>query len=60
MGRSLKSQMKLSDKLEAKFTAVIGESELAEGKVKVKRMTDGTEEEVALAALANYIKEKKA
>lgn len=59
MGRSLKSQMKLSDKLQAKFTAVIGESELHEGKVKVKRMSDGTEESVNLSDLATYINKKK-
>ena len=59
MGRSLKSQMKLSDKLSSKFTVVIGESELAQGKVKVKRMSDGSEEEVNLDDLARYIMQKK-
>ena len=59
MGRSLKSQMKLSDKLSSKFTVVIGESELAQGKVKVKTMSDGSEEEIALNDLARYIMQKK-
>lgn len=59
MGRSLKSQMKLADKLAAKFTVVLGESELAAGKVKVKKMTDGTEEEIPLSDLARYINDKK-
>ena len=59
MRRSLKSQMKLADKLAAKYTAVIGESELQQGKVKVKQMSDGSEEEVALSSLVNYINQKK-
>ena len=59
MARGLKSQMKLSDKLAAKFTVVIGETEIKEGKVNVKRMSDGTEETVAVSDLANYITEKK-
>ena len=59
MARGLKSQMKLSDKLSSKFTVVLGETEIKEGVVKVKRMSDGTEETVAIADLANYITEKK-
>jgi len=58
MARSLKSQMKLSDKLSAKFTAVIGESELAAGKVQVKKMSDGSEESVEIARLSDYLKNK--
>ena len=60
MGRSLKSQMKLSDKLGTKYVVVIGESEWAAGVVKVKEMKSGEEEECSLANIANYIKEKKA
>ena len=59
MGRGLKAQMKLSDKLLSKFTVVLGETELQEGKAKVKRMSDGAEEVVPLASLAKYITEKK-
>ncbi len=59
MVRSLKSQMKLSDKLAAKFTVVIGETEIQEGNVKVKKMADGSEESVKIADLADYIIKKK-
>ena len=59
MNRGLKSQMKLSDKLSAKFTVVIGETEIKEGKVNVKRMSDGSEQSVLISELANYITEKK-
>ena len=60
MGRSLKSQMKLSDKLGAKYVVVLGESEWTAGVVKVKEMKTGEEEECSLANIAKYIKEKKA
>ena len=59
MGRGLKAQMKLSDKLAAKFTVVIGEDERTAGVVNVKRMSDGTEETVAISDLASYITNKK-
>lgn len=59
MARSLKAQMKLSDKLAAKFTVVIGETEIQEGNVKVKKMADGSEESVKIADLADYIIKKK-
>ena len=41
MGRSMRKQMKYADKLGARFTAVIGDTELAEGKVAVKNMASG-------------------
>jgi len=60
MNRSLKSQMKLSDKLKAKYTVVLGETEWTKGSVTVKDMATGTEEETAISNLANYIYQKKA
>ncbi|MBQ9370228.1 MAG: histidine--tRNA ligase, partial [Clostridia bacterium] len=60
MGRSLKAQMKLSDKLRAKYCVVLGEDEWASGVVKVKNMRTGEEEECAVRDLANYIDKKKA
>lgn len=60
MGRSLKAQMKLSDKLRAKYCVVLGEDEWASGVVKVKNMRTGEEEECAVRDLANYIEKKKA
>ena len=55
MGRSLKSQMKLANKLGAKYTVVLGESELTEGKINVKDMSDGYEKEIPLSDLARYL-----
>ena len=47
MARSIKAQFKYADKIGAKYVAVIGESELLEGAMNVKNMSDGTSEKVA-------------
>ena len=54
MERSVKAQFKYADKLGAKFVAVIGGNELAEGKANVKNMSDGTSESVAFDKMAEY------
>ncbi|MBR3953452.1 MAG: histidine--tRNA ligase [Oscillospiraceae bacterium] len=56
-GRSVKAQMKYADKIGAKLSCIIGDSELEEGKVKVKNMGDGTSEEVELDELIEYVYE---
>ena len=43
MERGLKAQMKYANKIGAAFTVVIGDNELADGKVKVKEMESGKE-----------------
>lgn len=48
VGRSLKAQMKYSDKLGATFTMVLGDNELNEKKAKVKNMKTGEEIELLL------------
>ena len=48
--RSLKSQFKLADKLDAAQVAVLGPDELAEGKVKVRNMQTHEERLADLAA----------
>lgn len=55
MGRGLKPQMKYANKLGAVYTAVVGESELAAGEGRVKRMSDGAEETVRYDALADWL-----
>ena len=47
MERSIKAQFKYADKLGAKFVAVIGGNELAEGVMNVKNMATGESEKVA-------------
>ncbi len=51
MGRSLKSQMKLADKLQAATAIIFGPDELAEGRAVVRDLATGEEKTVALAGL---------
>lgn len=48
MGRSLKAQMKYSDKIGAKFTMVLGDNELSSGNAKLKNMASGENTDIAL------------
>ena len=48
IGRSVKAQMKYADKLNAKFTMVIGEDELLSQKAQLRDMATGTNKEVTL------------
>lgn len=41
MGRSLKAQMKYANKIGAKYSLVLGDNELAEGKAQLKNMATG-------------------
>ena len=40
--------MKYANKLGARFTVVLGDNEIAEGKARLKNMADGSESEVTL------------
>ena len=55
MERSVKAQLKYADKIGAKFVAVIGDSELAEGSVNLKKMSDGTQTKVAFADIYDFL-----
>ena len=48
-GKSLKSQMRRSDKFDSKFTLIIGEEELAKGRGVLKNMDAGSQEELPLS-----------
>ncbi len=58
MERSVKAQFKYADKIGAKYVAVIGGSELAEGKANVKEMATGKSESVAFADMVAYFQTK--
>lgn len=58
MGRSVKAQFKYADKTKARFVAVIGGNELAEGAAEVKDMKNSSSERVKFEDLAQYCKEK--
>lgn len=48
VGRSIKAQMKYADKIKARFSMVIGDTELENNSAKLRRMDDGTEKIVPL------------
>ncbi|MCL2236317.1 MAG: histidine--tRNA ligase [Defluviitaleaceae bacterium] len=52
--RGVKAQMKYANKAEAKFAAIIGDSELEKGRVTVKSMASGKETEIELDGLVSY------
>jgi histidyl-tRNA synthetase len=54
LGRSIKSQMKEANKLNARYVVVIGEDELSKNSAKIKKMEDGSEVETALNDIVNY------
>lgn len=56
MDRSVKAQMKYANKLGAKKTVIIGTQELADNCARIKDMETGEQAEVALSAIADYIK----
>ena len=58
MERSVKAQFKYADKIGAKYVAVIGGNELAEGKANVKCMADSTNEMVAFEDMVTYFQGK--
>lgn len=58
-GRKLKAQMKSADRKGASFVLVIGETELESGKVAIKEMATGEQQEVSFAEIAETIKKKK-
>lgn len=55
MGRSLKAQMKYAGKKGYKFVVVLGENEVQLNKAKLKRMENGSEQEVELNMLSEII-----
>ncbi len=54
MDRSVKAQFKYADKIGAKYVAVIGGNELANGVMNVKNMSDGSSEPVAFENTVAY------
>lgn len=56
-GRSLKSQFKLADKLNANFVVIVGSDELSEGLVKIRNMNNHDEQLVNVNLAASTLKE---
>lgn len=55
VGRGLKAQMRYANKIGARFTLVLGDSELESGKAKLKCMENGEEQEIEIEALADAL-----
>ncbi len=58
MTRSVKSQMKYANKIGYSYVIVIGENEISSGKALLKKMSDGSTEEVELSNVTEYIRSK--
>ncbi len=57
MNRSVKAQMKYADKIGAKYTMVLGDTEIESGKANLKNMENGEITEVGPDALIHYLKQ---
>lgn len=53
--RSLKAQMKYADKLGARYTLIIGDSELESGKAQLKDMENSTQQEIEIDNICDII-----
>ncbi|MFC1524767.1 histidine--tRNA ligase [Planctomycetota bacterium] len=57
-GKSLKAQMRLADRLKAKYVVVLGPQEIKQGIVRIKDMADGQEKELKRLEVIKYFKSK--
>lgn len=55
-GRSMKAQMKQANKLEAKYSVILGEDEISEGVVMLRSMEDSSQAKVPMNQVAEKIK----
>ncbi|MFZ5943331.1 MAG: histidine--tRNA ligase [Bacillota bacterium] len=53
--KSLKAQMKSADRFNVKYTVIIGEEEVAKGKVIVREMASGRQQEIDLNEVISYM-----
>ena len=58
LGKSVKAQMKYANKINARFSLIIGDNELETGQVVIKNMNDGENETVKIAEISSFIKSK--
>ena len=57
LDRSVKSQMKAADRMNATYTIILGEDELNSGKATIKNMKTGEQQEVVLEKLIEKMQE---
>jgi histidyl-tRNA synthetase len=56
--RSLKAQMKYADKIGARYTLILGDSELENGHAQLKDMANSSQEEIEIDSICQIIKSK--
>ncbi|WP_068615867.1 histidine--tRNA ligase [Paenibacillus tuaregi] len=56
LGRKMKAQLKSADRMQARYTAILGDDELARGEIAVKLMETGEQRTVKLEDLAAELK----
>lgn len=54
-GRKMKAQMKSADRLQARYTAILGEDELERGEISLKDMAEGSQVVIPLSELSAAI-----
>ncbi|MGG0795888.1 histidine--tRNA ligase [Brevibacillus laterosporus] len=59
LGRKMKAQLKAADRVEAKYAAIIGESELEKGVVMLKELATGEQQEVNFAEVSDWLLAKR-
>lgn len=55
-GRKMKAQLKSADRLGARYTAILGDDELARGEIALKDMAKGEQRMVSILTLADELK----
>ena len=53
--RPLKAQLKMADRAGAAFVAILGEHEIADGTVTLKRLSDGSQRSVPTGELVTWL-----
>jgi histidyl-tRNA synthetase len=53
-GNSLKSQLRRADRLSSKHVLIIGDDEMASGRLKWKRLSDGSQGEIAITEVYDF------
>jgi histidyl-tRNA synthetase len=55
-GNSLKSQLRKADRLGAGYVLIIGDDEIASGRLKWKRLSDSSQGEIPIAEVYDFFK----
>ncbi|MCH5583636.1 histidine--tRNA ligase [Shimazuella sp. AN120528] len=59
LDRKMKAQFKAANRYKARYVAVLGDEELASGKIQVKQMETGEQKSIAMDQLVSYLLEGK-